>query len=191
MRDSAMDAIVMVREERPEDAAAIQRVNQLAFGGPGEAALVDHLRAHGKLRVSLVAERNGEIVGHIAFSPVRLVDDDAQRAPLGEPRPRAVAAAGGLGIGPMAVVPEQQRRGVGGRLMRAGLERCRALDVPWVIVLGHANYYPRFGFTPASRFGVRCAYPAPDEAFMALELVPGALRGATGTVQYGPEFDDA
>jgi putative acetyltransferase len=184
-----MAASLIVREERPEDVAAIHRVNQLAFGGPGEAELVDRLRAHGKLRVSLVAERGGEVVGHIAFSPMRFADDDAAGAPHGRPESRAGAVSGGLGIGPVAVVPEQQRRGIGERLMRAGLERCRALGVPWIIVLGHPNYYPRFGFTPASRFGVRCAYPAPDEAFMALELVPDALHGAAGTVHYEPEFD--
>jgi putative acetyltransferase len=189
LRDEAPETDLIVREERAEDIAAVHRVNRLAFGGPGEAALVDHLRALGKLRVSLVAERRGEILGHIAFSPVRLVDDSAAASPHARPGPRAGAMPGGLGIGPMAVVPEHQRRGIGGRLMRAGLERCRALDVPWVIVLGHPSYYPRFGFTPASRFGVRCAYPAPDEAFMALELVPGALRGAAGTAHYEPEFD--
>ena len=189
MRDGATDAGVTIREERPDDAAAIHRVNLLAFGGPGEATLVDHLRAHGKLRVSLVAEQRGEIVGHIVFSPVRFVADGAAPGAPGPPASRAGAVPGGLGIGPVAVVPEQQRRGIGGQLMRAGLDRCRAQGVPWIIVLGHPGYYPRFGFTPASRFGVRCAYPAPDEAFMALELVPGTLGGAAGTVHYEPEFD--
>ena len=187
MGEGAPDRGLLVREEHAGDVAAIHRVNLLAFGGPGEAALVDHLRVHGKLRISLVAEQGGEVVGHIAFSPVRFIDEDAAGRP--QARPASPAGAGGLGIGPMAVAPEHQRRGVGGHLMRAGLERCRAQGVPWVIVLGHPGYYPRFGFTPASGFGVRCAYPAPDEAFMALELVPGALRGVAGTAHYEPEFD--
>jgi GNAT superfamily N-acetyltransferase len=159
-------------------------------------------------RVGLMAAKPGDIsdpglvlaipgltkfVAKPAMTPGRNPDrpKPAAEAGAGLKVTRAIwgAVPGGLGLGPMAVVPEHQRRGIGGRLMRAGLERCRALGVPWIIVLGHPSYYPRFGFMPASRFGVRCLYPAPDEAFMALELMPDALRGATGTVHYEPDFE--
>lgn len=169
------DAPLTLREELPDDRAAIAAVNEAAFGQPAEAALVDALREHGALTLSLVALAAGAIVGHIAFSPV------------------TITGAGGLhpaiGLAPMAVAPSWQGRGVGTRLVRAGLDRLRAAGASAVIVLGHPHYYPRFGFAPASRFGLRWEHEAADEAFMALELVPGALAGVAGVVRYRPEFD--
>ena len=95
-----------------------------------------------------------------------------------------------MGLGPMAVAPEHQRAGVGSALIRAGLDACRALDRSAVVVLGHATYYPRFGFVPASTFGLACEYDVPDEVFMALELVPCALSDVSGTTRYSPAFSD-
>jgi putative acetyltransferase len=166
---------ILVRAEKPSDIPAIRQVNDLAFGQPGEGLLVDALRAGGQLTVSLVAEQEGEIVGHIAFSPVTIE---------GHPD-----ASGLAGLGPMAVRPDFQRRGIGSRLVREGLAAYSAAGLRAVVLLGHPEYYPRFGFVPASRFSLRCVYDAPDEAFMALELRPGALGGLSGTVRYASAFD--
>lgn len=163
------------RVETENDRLSIRRVNLRAFAGGGEADLVDALREQAAAFVSLVAEdANGVVVGHIAFSPVTLGSE--------------VESPGCLGLGPMAVEPERQRRGIGAALVREGLRTCRAEGHRVVVVLGHPEYYPRFGFVPASRFGLACEYPAPDEAFMALELVPGALAGRAGPVRYHPAF---
>ncbi len=126
--------------------------------------------------LSLVAESDGRVVGHILFSIVH-IQSDAVRTPV-------------LALAPMAVRPDCQNQGIGSLLVREGLERCKALGHEAVILVGHANYYPRFGFTPAGEKGLRLPFDAPDEAFMALELVPGALNGVTGTVEYPPEFNE-
>jgi putative acetyltransferase len=166
-------ATVIVRPEVLGDILPISKVNMLAFGQPTEGDLVNELRRNRKLLVSLVAERGGMIVGHIAFSVVIAVN----------------AASEDLlaGLAPMAVLPEFQKQGIGSRLVLRGIEECRNLGVRGIVVLGHPDYYPRFGFQPASRFGLRCEYDAPDEAFMALELKTGALVNL-GLVRYQPEF---
>ncbi len=171
-----MGGVTVAREEREGDAESIRCVNELAFEQPLEADLVDRLRERGKLLVSLVAERRGEIAGHIAFSPVRV-----------EPGTRGLR---GAGLGPMAVVPDLLNQGIGSLLVREGLARCRELGVDYVVVLGHPHYYPRFGFAPASGFGLSCEWTVPDEAFMAMELRPGALADVRGTARYEPEFND-
>ncbi len=164
-----------IREEAHGDAAAIRRVNEEAFGRPDEANLVDALRANGAATLSLVAESAGAIVGHILFSPVSIDRADGSRGEA-------------LGLAPMAVAPRQQRSGIGTRLVRSGLEQLRAAGHGAVIVLGHPDYYPRFGFVPASRFGLRWEIDCPEEAFLAIELRPGALAGGPGVVRYRPEF---
>jgi len=168
---------IQIRPERPEDAAAIEDVNRRAFGRPEEAALVAKLRATGKIALSLVAEAEDEAIGHILFSPMT-IEGDGKSWPA-------------VGLGPMAVIPSRQRQGVGGRLIRAGLDACRELGHSRALVLGHPEYYPRFGFRPASRFGVACEYDVPDPAFMALALLPGAFDGVSGAAKYAPEFNDA
>jgi len=166
---------VTIRTEEPSDHAAVRRVNEQAFGRVLEADLVDALRAAGAATLSRVAEANGEVVGHVLFSPVTIETASGMRT--------------ALGLAPLAVLPERQRQGVGTRLVEESLARLRADEHGAVIVIGHASYYPRFGFDRASRWGLRVDFEVPDDAFMALELVPGALAGCAGTVRYRPEFD--
>lgn len=151
-------------------------MNLTAFDTPMEAGLVDRLRDAAQPVISMVAVDVEKVVGHVLFSPVVLSEHDYLRI---------------MGLAPMAVAPEYQRKGVGSALVRAGLERCKALGYGAVVVLGHPEYYPRFGFVPAARFGVRCVYDAPEEAFMLVELQPGYLDGAQGTIFYHATFDVA
>jgi putative acetyltransferase len=167
---------VLVREEQPADRHAIHAVNAEAFEGEGEARLVDALRAGGGLVLSLVAEVDGAIVGHIAFSPVTVTRADG-------------AVASGVGLAPMAVVPGRQREGVGGQLVEEGLRRLREAGQRFCVVLGHPDYYPRHGFVRASAHGLAWDRPAPDDAFLVQELVDGGLAGVRGVVRYRPEFD--
>lgn len=170
---------LVLRPELPSDTAAIHRVNAAAFETDAEARLVDALRAAGALTLSLVAvaEPGATVVGHIAFSPVTVTRE-------GE----AGAAVSGIGLAPMAVLPEVQRRGVGTRLVEEGLKRLRSMGHRFCVVLGHPGFYPRFGFVPASRHGLRWEQPAADEAFQVLALSPGGLDGVAGVVRYRPEL---
>ena len=165
-----------IREEQSNDIAAIRRVVQEAFDSPAEANLVDKLRANGKFELSLVAELDGQVVGHILFTGVTMEDAD--------PGPRV------LGLAPLAVLTEFQRKGVGSALMRTSLERCRDMGYDAIVVVGHPEYYPKFGFLAASRYGLRCEYDVPEDVFMALELRTGALGGIRGLVRYQPEFGE-
>lgn len=167
-----------IRLERPEDREQVRRVNVEAFGQEAEADLVEHLCEGGGAALSLVALQDGQVVGHILFSPVNLEPREAPKAPF----PRIA------GLAPMAVLPDLQRRGIGSSLIERGLEACREEGFDAVVVLGHPEYYPRFGFEPAARRGITSEYPVPDEVFMVLELRPGALEGWSGLVQYRPEF---
>ena len=173
-----------LRAERADDAAAVRRVNEAAFGRPGEADLVDALRAAGAVIVSLVAEAEGEVVGHILFSPASLFAHSDEVTDAGQGEGATTMAA----LGPMAVLPAWQGRGIGGQLIRAGLEACRAAGYDLCIVLGHTSYYPRFGFRPAAPLGIRWEHGG-GEAFMVTELRPGALAGRGGVARYRPEFD--
>jgi putative acetyltransferase len=164
---------MQIRTERPEDIPGIRTVNLTAFDTRTEADLVDALRSHAEPVISLVAEEYQVIVGHILFSPATLTGHSDVRI---------------AGLAPMAVVPERQRQGIGTALVREGLDRCRQLGFAAVIVVGHPEYYPRFGFTPASRFGIACEYDVPENVFMALELEREALKGKAGTVRYHPAF---
>jgi putative acetyltransferase len=169
--------MVTIHPEQTKDFAGIRHVNERAFGQPNEANLVDALRAHKKVTLSLVALQENQIVGHILFSPVTITDEGMTFA--------------ALGLAPMAVLPEFQRQGIGSLLVNHGLEQCRQSGHNCVVVLGHPEYYPRFGFVPASKFGIKCEYDAPDAAFMIIELQQGALRGHSGTAKYQPEFNEA
>jgi putative acetyltransferase len=162
-----------IRPEQPGDVDGVRRVNEAAFETRTEADLVDLLREEASLLISLVADDEGEIVGHILFSPVDLLTHPDAKI---------------MGLAPMAVLPAHQRRGIGSALVWAGLDACRQGGFGAVIVLGHAAYYPRFGFQPASRFGIGCDYEVPDEVFMALELDGGTLSGKSGTIRYHEAF---
>jgi putative acetyltransferase len=166
---------MLIRAEKAGDRDAVYAVNVSAFETPSEAKLVDTLREQAQPVVSLVAEDNGEVIGHIMFSPVSL---------SGYPNLKV------MGLAPMAVAPRQQRRGIGSALVRAALDQCRQLGFAAVVVLGHPEYYPRFGFSTASQFGIDCEYDVPDEVFMALELEPDALSGKTGRVKYHAAFSN-
>ena len=168
--------LLIIRPETPENKAAICHVNEEAFGDTGEAGLVDKLRSRQAIILSLVAIDGDRVIGHILFSPVT-VESESQ-------------SFSAVGLGPMAVLPHYQKRGVGSELVRAGLEECRRLGHEIVVVLGHPDYYPRFGFVSASTYGIRCEYDVPNEVFMVLELREGALSGRSGTVKYQPEFNE-
>jgi putative acetyltransferase len=165
---------IQVRPERAADAAAVRLVHERAFGRAEEALLVGTIHAAGATILSLVTVQGATLVGHILFSPVRIE--------------RARASQDAVGLGPMAVLPEFQRQGIGSLLVREGLEALRRAGHAAVVVLGHPAYYPRFGFVPASRFGLRWEFPAPEEAFLACELRPGSLQGGAGIVRYRAEF---
>ncbi len=168
--------MLVIRLETPEDSAAIRSVNEEAFGSSVEADLVEKLRSRQKYTLSLVATDGDKVIGHVLFSPVTIGSGNTSfRA---------------LGLGPMAILPSYQKKGAGSQLVRAGLQECRRLGYEIVVVLGHAAYYPRFGFIPASTYGIKCEYDVPDEVFMALELRKGALSGRSGVVKYQPEFNE-
>ncbi len=169
---------MLIRAEKESDRAVVYQINATAFETRAEAELVEALREGVQPLISLVAEVDAAVVGHIMFSPVWVSAD-----------PRLSL----MGLAPMAVAPAYQRQGIGSALVRAGLERCKTLGCRAVVVLGHPAYYPRFGFLPASRFGLHCEYTVPDEAFMAMELEPGACdrcihAGQPGVVKYHAAF---
>lgn len=167
-----MTVNAIIRCEYPDDLSRVRVINQSAFGRADEADLVDQLREQGDVLLSLVAEVERRAVGHILFS--RMFIDTA-----GGARP-AVALA------PMAVLPSHQRQGVGGSLIRRGLELLRDGGEQIVIVLGHPEYYERFGFSCGKARMLES--PFPPEAYMALELWPDALDGVRGRVRYPAAF---
>jgi putative acetyltransferase len=169
--------LLIIRLETHEDKAAIRHVNEEAFGQKEEAEIIEKLRSRGVLTLSLVAVQDDRIIGHIAFSPVEV---ESERSSF-----EAIALA------PMAVLPAYQRKGIGSQLVRSGLQECRHLGHEIIVVLGHPNYYPRFGFVPAKPKGIKCEFEVPDEAWMVLELPEGALAGRQGTVSFQPEFREA
>ena len=169
--------MLQIRPERPGDLSGIRLVNDQAFGQPDEAAVVDTLRGTVESFISLVAERGGPIVGHILFAPVTIESDQG--------------ATRAMALGPMGVLPEYQRQGIGSELVRASLEECRRIGQYVVFVVGHSEYYPRFGFEPARPKGLTCQWDVPDDVFMVAELQAGALSGRCGMVRYAPAFGEA
>ena len=169
--------MVETRRERPEDIPGIRNLHDRAFGRSEEGAVVDRLREVCEGRVSLVAVAEGQIVGHVLFSPVVIVTGAGREV-------------SGMGLAPLAVLPECQRQGIGTELTRAGLAAIRQTLCSFVVVLGHPTYYPRFGFEPASRRGIRCRWDVSDEAFMVQVMDEEAMRGVSGLAHYRGEFDD-
>jgi putative acetyltransferase len=163
-----------IRAEKAEDISAVHKVNAAAFGREDEANLVDRLRGAAST-ISFVAVELEQVVGHIFYSPVKIEGESAHNLFV-------------LGLAPVAVLSEHQRQGIGSALIRQSLKECVCFGCKAVVVLGHPEYYPKFGFVPAREIGLRCEYTVLDEAFMVLELERGALDGCSGIVKYRPEF---
>jgi putative acetyltransferase len=165
---------ITIRDERPEDIEAIRSVNDQACGQSQEGQLVDTLRKNGGVLLSLVAIADRRVVGHILYSPVSI--ESAGKDTIG------------AGLGPMAVLPEFQRQGIGSKLIESGKQRLREAGVPFIVVLGHPSYYPRFGFIPASKYGVRSEWEVPDNVFMMLVMDHETMVSGSGLAKYRSEF---
>ena len=163
--------MIEIREERSDDVPAVRDLNRRAFWQDQESNIVDALRANGAALLSLVATLNGQVVGHIMYSPLS-IDGKFE----------------GAALGPMAVLPQCQRRGIGSRLIEAGNRKLKDDGCPFIIVVGHADYYPRFGFKPASEHGIKCEWDVPDNVFMLLVLDQAKMAGVAGLAKYRPEF---
>ncbi len=166
---------MLIRMEGADDYPGVYKVNAAAFTTTAEAELVEVLRKDAKPIISLVAEDEGVITGHILFTPVRLEGREELKI---------------MGLGPMAVLPGWQGKGIGSALVREGLEKCKEIGYGSVVVLGHTWFYPKFGFRPSVLYAIRCEYDVPEEAFMVLETRPGYLEGGEGTIRYHPAFKD-
>ena len=164
------EMLVQTRDEAPEDANAIRDVNRRAFGQDEESNIVDAIRSNQAILLSLVAMLDGQVVGHILYSPA------------------SIGNATGAALGPVAVVPEYQRQGIGSKLIEAGNRKLKDQGCPFIIVLGHPTYYPRFGFKPAAASGIQCQWKVPDDVFMLLILDENRMAGVTGLARYRPEF---
>lgn len=169
----------IIRQENPGDYSGIRETNVMAFNkGKNEARLVELIRDSGQFipNLSLVAVKNdGMVIGHILFSIINLVTEQE--------------TVHTLGLAPMAVKPDYQGSGIGSSLVNEGLRVCKALGYKHLFVLGHPNFYPRFGFLPASHFGIEPPFPVPDEVFMALEIKKGSLSKLQGKIEYPPAFN--
>jgi len=166
---------ILIRKEAKKDYNDIFYVNKLAFGQEEESRLVNKIRNGNNFipDLSLVAETDGKIIGHILFSKIEISGSSKFNS---------------LALAPMAVVPEFQRKGVGSKLIEAGISKAKEFNFESIIVLGHKDYYPRFGFQKASKWNIKCPFKVPDEAFMAMELYENALNNKSGTIIYPPEF---
>ncbi len=169
--------MVHIRKEFTEDYESVYSVNMRAFGQDTEAKLVNRLREADALLLSLVALIDEQVVGHIAFSPVTITDED-----------REVEA---IGLAPMAVIPEYQKKGIGSKLIEEGCKVLKEEGYYRVVVLGYAEYYSQFGFITAKKYGIRWEHECPDEAFMIKSLREGAFNGISGIVKFRPEFAGA
>lgn len=167
---------MVIRPESPEDFSAVRHVIELAFGQPAEADLVEKLRRTCADALSLVAE-DSEVVGHVLFTPVTI---DGTEPPVL-----------GMGLAPLAVRPDRQRQSIGSQLVRRGLEVLRDRGCPFVVVLGHPEYYPRFGFERAAKYGLHSQWHGvPDAAFMVVVFDAPAMARASGVAQYSDEFNE-
>lgn len=168
--------MVEIRLEQPKDIDEIRLLNYKAFGQHEEGRIVDKVRKSCIGILSLVAISNNKIVGHIMFSPVTIETHEG--------------VIEGMGLAPMAVLPELQNKGIGSKLVKEGLRIIRNTTCPFVIVLGHEKYYPRFGFQRASKYGLKSQWEGiPDEAFMAMIINDSVMEGVSGIVRYRDEFD--
>ncbi|HQW96466.1 MAG TPA: N-acetyltransferase [Saprospiraceae bacterium] len=171
---------ITIRQETQDDHREVFEINHIAFGQDNESKLVDALRKNQTAFVpelSIVATDNKKIVGHILFTKIIIKDDNGN---LNE----------SLGLAPMAVRPELQKRGIGGQLIRKGLEVAKESGFKSVIVLGHEHYYPKFGFQPADKWNLKSPFDIPSNVFMAIELISDGLKNISGTVVYPKEFEN-
>jgi putative acetyltransferase len=162
--------LIEIRNEQPADVDAIREVNRSAFGQEQEERIVDALRARGAVLVSLVAVVHDKVVGHILFSPA------------------TIGPVVGAALGPMAVAPAHQRQGIGSQLVARGLEYVEAQGCPFVVVVGHPEFYPRFGFASAEALGLTCDWDLPTGVFMVKVLRAAAAGQVHGHVAYPAEF---
>jgi putative acetyltransferase len=167
-----------IRKESKDDYRDIFELNKIAFAQDNEAKLVDLLRVSEAFvpELSLVATLDNKIVGHILFTKIKIVDDNQNEFDS-------------LALAPMAVKPDIQKNGIGGQLIRAGLDKARELNFKSIIVLGHEHYYPKFGFVPTNKWNIKSPFDVPTNVFMGLELMEGGLKNVCGTVKYPKEFD--
>ena len=172
------ESMIEIRFERPEDIDEIRLLNEKAFGQPIEGRIVVKLRKSCNEILSLVAVSNNKVIGHILFSPVTIETNSG--------------VIEGMGLGPMAVLPELQNQGIGTKLVKEGIRIINDKKCPFVVVLGHEKYYPRFGFQRASKYGLKSQWEGiPDEAFMVMIFNDSAMKGVSGVVRYRKEFDEA
>jgi len=163
-----------IRAEKKTDINHIWQINAEAFETKEEADLVNTLRDSGVPSISLVYEQNNELLGHILFTKVELVGDTS-----------------GLklaGLAPMAVSPKFQNSGIGSSLIKAGIQQCINDGYDAIIVLGHPDYYPKFGFVPSVKYGIKTEYDVPENVFMVLEIKENVLKGKQGTIKYHEAF---
>ncbi|WP_029904256.1 GNAT family N-acetyltransferase [Prevotella sp. 10(H)] len=169
---------VEIRQEEANDFPAVYDINLKAFKRKDEARLADRLRASDAFipELSLVAVIGKKVVGHILFTKVNIMDDS-----------RIIES---LILAPVSVQPDLQNKGIGSRLVRHGLQKAKDLGYQSVFVLGHAHYYPRFGFLPANKWEIKLPFDVPSDAFMGVELQENSLAGVKGIVYYAREFEE-
>ena len=167
-----------IRKEEEKDHKQIYEVNKLAFQQENESKLIEKIRKSENFipELSIVAEIDNRIVGHILFSKIKIIGDSDYES---------------LALAPMAVIPEFQKRGIGSELIKKGIDKAKELGFDSIIVLGHKEYYPKFGFQRASKWNIKCPFEVPDDVFMAIELTEKAFEGKAGTVKYPDEFNEA
>jgi len=179
-----MNQTITIRKEESFDHNWVIELTEKAFetleiSDHNEGKLVDKLRKAPTFieELSLVAEHNGQVVGHILFTPIIIDNGDQQFQ--------------SLVLAPVSVLPEFQKMGIGGQLIRGGHQKAKELGFQSAILLGHPEYYPRFGYRPASTWGIKTHYELPsDDVFMAVELTEGALSNVSGMVIFPPEFGE-
>jgi putative acetyltransferase len=171
--------MITIRKEENRDRRLVSLIYKAAFGQATEADLVETLHKSCPERLALVAEEHGQVVGHILFTPATITTAGDEKIT-------------GMGLAPIAVTPDLQGQGIGSRLVTVGLAILKEERCPFVIVLGHPHYYPRFGFVPAEQHHIRCQWPdVPSEAFLILIMDEAAMRGVSGIASYREEFNQA
>jgi putative acetyltransferase len=173
-----MDMKVKLRHETIHDYIGIKTVNDLAFDQPNEGLLIEKLRLNPgfNYKLSIVAEVDGRIVVHILFFPIKIHGD--------------LNIYDSLALAPISVIPAMQNKGIGGQLIKEGLRIAKLLGFNSVIVLGHKDYYPKFGFSPAIQWNIKAPFDLPEGVFMAIELKKDGLKDVSGIVEYPNEFEE-